>query len=218
MHLSSGCLRTCPHNAAGVSAKSCETSRVRALEHAGATSTELREMYGHRVNRKVVERLHRLWDLPLRRVRRPRPSAIRRAIGTAGARAKLLSRHHKAEISALEILYPGLRFAGGVRKAWLIPLLDDGDQLRSGLRGQGTGELRTGARGWTAAEWTLRRYRDSPEGVIVHQDRDPVFTGYAWTGRLLGAGLRLSSALRGAKRQPRRWRASSAVSRCRTDP
>ena len=31
--------------------------------------------------------------------------------------------------------------------------------------------------------------------LIVHQDRRSVFTGYAWTGRLLGAGVRLSSAL-----------------------
>ncbi|WP_420462733.1 hypothetical protein [Candidatus Palauibacter sp.] len=28
---------------------------------------ELRETHGYRVNRKVVARLHRLWDLPLRR-------------------------------------------------------------------------------------------------------------------------------------------------------
>ena len=89
-------------------------------------TTELRETYGHRVNRKVVERLHRLWDL-LRRARRPRPSAIRRAIGAARARANLLSRRDKAEIGALGVLYTDfteLRFAGGVRKAWLIPFLD----------------------------------------------------------------------------------------------
>ena len=51
-------------------------------------TAELRETYGQRVNRKVVERLHRLWDLPLRRTLRPKPSAIRRAIDTAGPRAK----------------------------------------------------------------------------------------------------------------------------------
>ena len=80
-------------------------------------TTELRETYGHRMNRKVVERLHRLWDLPLRRARRPRPSAIRRAISTAGARANLLSSHHKAQIGALEVLYTDfteLRCASGV--------------------------------------------------------------------------------------------------------
>ena len=90
-------------------------------------TTELRETYGHRVNRKVVERLHRLWDLPLRRARRPRPSAIRRVIGAARGRANLLSRRGKPEIGALEVIYTDfteLRFAGGVRKAWLIPLLD----------------------------------------------------------------------------------------------
>ena len=44
--------------------------------------------------------------------------------------------------------------------------------------------------------------RDSSEGVIVHQDRDPVFTGYAWTGRLLASGVRLFYALRGPKDNP----------------
>ena len=165
-------------------------------------TTELRETHGHHVNRKVVERLHRLWDLPLRRARLPGPSAIRRAIGAAGTRANLLSRRDKAEIGALEVLYTDFterRFAGGVRKAWLIPLLDHaacyvpgfavGERANSGLA----------LDAWSAAQRTLTRYRSSFEGVIVHQDRDSVFTGYAWTGRLLGAGVRLSYALRGPR-------------------
>ncbi len=50
---------------------------------------ELREVYGWQVNRKVVQRLHRLWDLPLvRGTRRPKPSGVRRAIKAAGARVK----------------------------------------------------------------------------------------------------------------------------------
>ena len=72
------------------------------------------------MNRKVVERLHRLWDLPLRRARRPKPSAIQRAIGAAGTRANLLSRRDEAGIGGLEVLYTNLtelRFAGDVRKA-----------------------------------------------------------------------------------------------------
>ena len=36
-------------------------------------------------------------------------------------------------------------------------------------------------------ELTLTQYGDSFEGVIVHQDQDPAFTGCAWTRRLLGA-------------------------------
>ena len=68
-------------------------------------TTELREMYEHLVNRKVVAGLHRLWDQPLRRARGAKPSASRRALDAAGQRAKLLSRRDKSEIGMLEVLY-----------------------------------------------------------------------------------------------------------------
>ena len=168
-------------------------------------TTELRETRSHRVNRKVVERLHRLWDLPLRRARRPRPSAIRRAISAAGGRANLLSRRDKTEIGALEVLYTDfteLRFAGGVRKAWLIPLLDHATRYVLGFAVGERANSGLALDAWSAAERTLTCYRDSFEGVIVHLDQDSVFTGYAWTGRLLGAGVRLSYALRGPKGNP----------------
>jgi len=91
-------------------------------------TTELRETYGERVNRKVVERLHRLWDLPLRRaVVVPKPSPIRQAIEAAGPRANLLAGREKTEIGPLEVFYTDFTeriYAGGTRKAWLIPLLD----------------------------------------------------------------------------------------------
>ena len=39
--------------------------------------------------------------------------------------------------------------------------------------------------------------------MIVHHDRDPVFTGYGWTGQLLVSDdVRLSYALGGAKDNP----------------
>ena len=39
--------------------------------------------------------------------------------------------------------------------------------------------------------------------MIVHHDRDPVFTGHGWTGKLLlSDGVRLSYALGGAKDNP----------------
>lgn len=46
--------------------------------------------------------------------------------------------------------------------------------------------------------WTL----EITNILIVHQDRGSVFTGYAWTGRLPGAGVRLSYALAGPKDNP----------------
>ncbi len=36
----------------------------------------------------------------------------------------------------------------------------------------------------------------------MHHDQDPVFTGYAWAGRLLADGVRISYALRGARENP----------------
>lgn len=51
------------------------------------TTPELRERTGRRINRKVVQRLHRAWGLPLiRGTRMPKPSGIRRAITAAGTR------------------------------------------------------------------------------------------------------------------------------------
>ena len=168
-------------------------------------TAELRETYGQHVNRKVVERLHRLWDLPLRRVSRPKPSAIRRAIDTAGLRANLLSRRKKAEIGPFEVFYTDfteLRFAGGVRKAWLIPLLDHRTKYVAGFAVGQRANSELALTAWNAAQKALTRFRDSLEGVIVHQDQDPVFTGYAWTGQLLSAGVRLSYALRGPGDNP----------------
>ena len=116
-----------------------------------------------------------------------------------------MSRRDKSEIGALEVIYTDfteLRFAGGVRKAWLIPLLDHATRYVLGFAVGERANSGLALDAWSAAERTLTRYRGSFEGVVVHQDRDPVFTGYAWTCGLLGAGVRLSYALRGPKDNP----------------
>ncbi len=165
-------------------------------------AAELRETYGHRVNRKVVERLNRLWDLPLRRtVTRLKPSPIRRAIDPAGPCANLLSGRSKSEIGPLDVLYTDfteLHHAAGTRKAWLILLLDHATKYVAGfgLGERANSELALSA--WRPSSAS----RASLEGVIVHQDQDPVFTGYAWTGRLPSAGARLSYALHGPRDNP----------------
>lgn len=169
-------------------------------------TTELRETYGERVNRKVVERLHRLWDLPLRRtVVVPKPSPIRQVIEVAGPRANLLAGRDKTEIGPFEVLYTDfteLIYAGGTRKAWLIPLLDHATKYVAGFAVGERANSELALSAWRAAKESMARYRDSLEGLIVHHDRDPVFTSYAWTGRLLSAGVRLSYALGGPKDNP----------------
>ena len=127
-------------------------------KHSGKT-------HGHRVNRKGSKRLHRLWDLP-----------------HYGARANLLSRRDKAEIGVLEVLYTDfteLRFAGGVRKAWLIPLLDHATRHVPGFAVGERANSRTGTgcpgRGGADPDTLprLARRRDRPPGpgLRVHRLR-----------------------------------------------
>ncbi|WP_420633427.1 transposase [Candidatus Palauibacter sp.] len=136
---------------------------------------------------------------------RPKPSAVRRAIDAAGPHANLLSGRPKAEIGPLEVFYTDfteLVYADGARKAWLIPILDHRAKYVPGFAVGASANSDLALSAWTAAERTLGRLRNSLDWVIVHQDRDPVFTGYAWTGQLLSAGARLSHALRGPRDNP----------------
>lgn len=164
------------------------------------TTTELREVYGEPTNHKVVQRLHLLWGLPLMRgTRPPRPSGIREVIMAAGGKANLVAGLEK--IGPFEVAYTDfteLVYAGG--KAQLIPIVDHRTKVCLGwaLGPKPVTELALAA--WDAAGESLRRLGRSPRGLIVHHDRDPVFTSYSWTNRLLRKdGARVSYALRGAK-------------------
>ena len=56
---------------------------------------------------------------------------------------------------------------------------------------------------WRKAKTTLGSLGYPLGGLIVHHDRDPVFTSYAWLDRLLrNDGVRVSYALNGAKDNP----------------
>ena len=83
-----------------------------------------------------------------------------------------------------------------------VPLLDHATRYVAGFAVGERANSELALAAWIVAEQTLTRFRDSLEGVIVHQDQDPVFTGYAWTGQLLSAGVRLSYALRGPGDNP----------------
>ncbi len=169
------------------------------------TAVELREAYGHRVNRKVVQRLHRLWDSPLiRGTRRPKPSGIRRAITAAGHRVNLLA--GKGAIQPFEVAHADfteLVYANGRRKAQLIPIVDHATKLVLGWAVGERAVSQLALAAWERASQSLRRHGVSLPGVIVHHDQDPVFTGYGWTARLLLQDhVRVSYALNGARDNP----------------
>ncbi|MGH2670587.1 MAG: DDE-type integrase/transposase/recombinase, partial [bacterium] len=169
------------------------------------TAVELREAYGRCVNRKVVQRLHQAWDLPLiRGTKLPKPSGIRRAITAAGGRINLVA--SRDTIGPFEVAYTDfteLVYANGRRKAYLMPLVDHATKL---VLGWGVGERAdTGLarQAWQRARQSLQGHGMHAKAVIVHHDQDPVFTGYAWTGQLLLKDqVRVSYALRGARDNP----------------
>ena len=151
------------------------------------TTTELRETHDRVVNEKVVRRLHRLWGLPLvRSTHPPRPSGVRTVITEAGDRANLVAL--LSEIRPLEVVYTDfteLRYAAGRYKAHLIVFPDHASKV---VLGWSVGERAVtdlALDGWKRAVDFLAELGVSPEGIIVHHDRDPIFTSYDWTGQLL---------------------------------
>ncbi len=167
------------------------------------TTTELREAEDVVVNQKVVRRLHRLWELPLlRRTHAPRPSAVRQVIAQVGDRANLVV--GLATIAPLAVLYTDfteLRYAHG--KAWLMTLLDHRTKVVPGWALGAQADTLLALTAWRRARRWLRRHRVPVAGLIVHHDRDPVYTSYGWTGQLLLQDhARLSYALRGCRDNP----------------
>ena len=166
---------------------------------------ELRERYGHDVNHKVVQRLHRLWGLPLLRgTRRPKPSGIRRAIEDAGERANLVV--GLEAIGPSEVAYTDfteLVYAGGRRKAHLIVIVDHATKVAPGWALGERAITPLALEAWERARKSLFDLGIDRAGLILHQDQDPVFTSYAWTSRLLlDDAVRLSYTLRGAQDNP----------------
>jgi putative transposase len=169
------------------------------------TTTELHETYKEQVNHKVVQRLHQLWGLALlRTTHSPKPSGIRKIIVAAGSRVNIVAQLEKIE--PLDLVYTDfteLRYVDGTQKAYMMPIIGHASKFAFGWAvGENTNRA-LALKAWTLARETMRRFGIEPAGMIMHHDQDPVYTSYAWTGRLLLQDqLRISYALDGAKDNP----------------
>jgi putative transposase len=166
---------------------------------------ELRNEYDIDTNHKVIERLLRIWDLViLRNTRRPKPSSVQQAIADAGEYANLVAQLE--EIALFQVVYTDfteLRYADGRRKAFLIPIVGHVSKMVYGWAVGEHADTPLALQAWEQAKATFRKLGIAHADMIMHHDRDPVFTGYGWTGQLLlEDGMRLSYALRGAKDNP----------------
>ncbi len=166
---------------------------------------ELRNEYHIDVNHKVVERLLDIWDLSiLRSTHRPRPSSVQKTIVQAGKLANVVAQME--EIGLFQVVYTDfteILYANGNRKAILMPIIGHVSKMAYGWA---VGERRGTAlalQAWEHAKRTFQQMGVSCVGMIMHHDRDSVYTGYEWTSQLLQKDKsRLSYALRGAKDNP----------------
>ena len=157
------------------------------------------------VNHKVVERLLGIWDLSiLRSTHRPRPNSVQKVITEAGELANLVVQMD--EIGLFQVVYTDfteILYADGDRKAILMPIIGHVSKMAFGWAiGQSRGTA-LALQAWEYAKRTLQQMGISCVGMIMHHDRDSVYTGYEWTSQLLLKDKsRLSYALRGAKDNP----------------
>lgn len=166
---------------------------------------ELRAQLQQAVNHKVVQRLHQTWDLRvIRGTRRPRPSGIRRAIASAGARVNLVA--GLMHIELLQVAYTDfteLVYAQGHRKAHLMPVIDHASKVVLGWALGERAVTDVALQAWQQAKRNLAHLGQPWRDMIVHHDQDPVFTGYGWTAQLLLRDhVRVSYALHGARDNP----------------
>ena len=147
---------------------------------------ELRQKYRIDVNHKVVERLLGIWDLSiLRSTHRPRPSSIQQAITKAGERANLVAQME--EIDLFQVIYTDfteLVYADGCRKAILMPIIGHTSKMAFGWAVGESSDTVLALRAWESAKATLQQLDIPYAGMIVHHDRDSVYTGYEWTSQL----------------------------------
>ena len=163
---------------------------------------ELRQTYGRRVNHKVIRRLVNLWGLSIRRnVRDPERDGIKSAIRAAGSRADLVN--GRGDIGPFEVIitdFTEIKYAGGNRKAKLMPLIDHEVKLVYGWSLEAERSSRGAIKAWDAALETFEQLGIKPEDIIVHQDRDSVYTSFVWLWRLMiKEKVRISYAMNGAR-------------------
>lgn len=164
-------------------------------------TAELQDME-YPVNHKVVQRLQNHWNLSLiRESKAPKPSPFRNVLKVRSGHLNLIERLEGIKpFQVLHTDFSELVFCQGHRKAQLIPLLDHDSRAVLGWAVGFSANTQLALEAWKKAKQTLNRFRYRPKGIIVHQDKDPVFTGNLWAGTILVKdNARLSFSENGAR-------------------
>jgi len=147
---------------------------------------ELEVRHGIRVNHKRLQRCLRSWDLALRRqVVRPRPSGVRKILKGAEGKLNLIRGLKPEPFQVLCTDFTELRYASGMRKAYLMAMLDPASGWVAGWAVGKSADRALALRCWEMTKGNLAALGRSPHGLIVHHDRDSVYTSYRWLRKLL---------------------------------
>ena len=147
---------------------------------------ELKER-GYPVGETVVRRVLGMWDLSLHRsVGKPKPSVPRRLLAKGSDGLNLVAGIEEAE--PFEVFYTDftvIRYAGGNKKAYLMPLVDHATKWVIGWAVGHRANTELALEALSMAVATLDEVGLMLDGRIVHHDQDPVYTGYRWLRAVL---------------------------------
>ncbi len=165
---------------------------------------ELVECMARPINPKRLRRVLKRYDLGLRRcLPKPSSSPVVEVVNEAGATADLVKGRSFKALEVFSTDFTELFYAGGQRKAYLMVLLCIESRWAGGWA---VGARRCRQLALKSLDTLTRNLggvgRDL-KGVIVHHDKDSVYTSYAWLRRVLIKEYgRLSYAEEGAKDNP----------------
>ena len=165
---------------------------------------ELVSRLGTPVNHKRVRRILRCYELGLPRcLPASKPSRVQRMIADAGGSADLTKDRSFAPLEAFSTDFTELVYADGERKAWLMALLDIASRWAGGWAVAPRRHRETALDALSHLRRRVRKYDRRLTGVVIHHDRDSVYTSHDWLRQVLfGDRGQLSYAQRGARDNP----------------
>jgi len=140
------------------------------------TASELAER-GFLINHKVVEKLHRNWNLSvMKRVKKPKPNPIVKLLKEAGSKVNLLSRLR--EIDDLEVFYTDFTeivYGKGQAKAQLMPIIDHSSKLAAGHALGKSANTDLAVKAWKKMKATLKKLGRKTEDIIIDGAKENVY-------------------------------------------
>ncbi len=163
---------------------------------------ELEREHGLKVNHKVILRLLRLWNLNINReVKKKVESPVRKTIRNSNGKMDLLNNKEKiAPLEAMVTDFTELRYKNGDKKAHLMAIIGYRSKMIYGWGVSKRADTDLALKAWRRAKKCFKEQGISWDNMIMHHDRDSVYTSYRWLDKLLNEdNVRVSYSQRGAK-------------------